>query len=60
MAVQSVPSLMGITKAPYASFSGKSEAVTAVTGRRHFAAIIASGGYGLMVWILGGMNGQLG
>ena len=27
MAVQSVPSLMGITKAPYASFSGKTEVV---------------------------------
>ena len=60
MAVQSVPSMMGITKAPYASFAGKSEAAAVVTKRRrHFAAIIASGGYGLVMWILGGLNGAV-
>ena len=32
MAIQSVPSLMGITKAPYASFAGKSVADTLFTG----------------------------
>ncbi len=59
MAVQSVPSLMGITKAPYASFAGKSEAEAVTTRRRHFAAIIASGGYGLVMWILGGLSGTV-
>ncbi len=58
MAIQSVPSLTGVSKQPFASFSGK-EAEEAVTKRRrHFAAIIASGGYGLVMWILGGLSGQ--
>lgn len=40
MAVQSVPSLMGVTKQPYGSFSGKSAAVAVVKKRRHTAASI--------------------
>ncbi len=46
MAIQSVPSLMGITKAPYASFAGKSEAEVVTGKRRHFAAIMAARGMG--------------
>ena len=33
MAVQSVPSLNGVSKQPYASFGGKSEAAAVAAGR---------------------------
>ena len=58
MAIQSVPSLMGVTKQPYASFSGKTEEDVRRT-RRHFAAIIAARGMGAMMWILGVLVGAI-
>ena len=39
------------------SFSGKTEAEAVIRGRRHFAAIMAARGMGVMMWILGVFSG---
>ena len=39
------------------SFSGKTEAEAVIRGRRHFAAIMAARGMGVMMWIFGVFSG---
>lgn len=40
-------------------FSGKTEAEAVVRGRRHFAAIMAARGMGVMMWMLGVFSGAI-
>ena len=41
------------------SFSGKTEAEVVIRGRRHFAAIMAARGMGVMMWIFGVFSGAI-
>ena len=41
------------------SFSGKTEAEAVIRGRRHFAAIMAARGMGVMMWMLGVFSGAI-